>query len=279
MCYSALVKQDLKYLEKKFGSFTIREQFDAYQNISEEYSKLYHRISSRIFPGNFSAVVLKSHDKLVNIPMRYGTFPEMDPKVARKYTSYNVRSDNIESPFWSNAFLKFHGFLVIEKFFEWVEVKDLIKAGIVSLEDVKSEFDRQIDLRRQKATAESLPFKFSPSEKKPPIERKIVIEFYPVDEDSLIVPIIANMEKFGNVLKQGFAIVTTSPSADILQAGHDRSPIFIPENLLNSWLVDESSRKEKYLDLLITLSHDNKNVRWAQLQQASQGNSDVGIVV
>ena len=109
--------------------------------------------------------------------MRYGAYPPahiLDPK---KYTSFNARRDNLTSRFWSEAFLKHHGFIVLDGFYEWVTVKDLLNAGVVKLADIEKEFSRQSAERKEKILADGRKWKPTPTENKNPVDRQIIIEF------------------------------------------------------------------------------------------------------
>lgn len=50
---------------------------------------------------------------------------------------------------------------------------------------------------------------------------------------------------------ESFAIITTEPPADILKAGHDRSPVFLPESAQAIWLQKLKNPKEFLLKNLI----------------------------
>ena len=118
MCYSAIIRQDLRHLEKCLGSIEIRYQGDmSLDNI-------------RVYPGGQAAVITLDHAKVTAQQMRYGTFPPATILNPKNYTSYNARLDNIRSSFWSNAFMVGHGIVNIRKFYEWVAVEKLFRFAV-----------------------------------------------------------------------------------------------------------------------------------------------------
>ncbi|MDG0816264.1 SOS response-associated peptidase [Bdellovibrio svalbardensis] len=60
-------------------------------------------------------------------------------------------------------------------------------------------------------------------------------------------------QKTGEIV-QSFAILTTEPTQEILDAGHDRSPIFLQETACKEWL-DGKMSGERWIEFL-------KNQRW-----------------
>jgi putative SOS response-associated peptidase YedK len=184
--------------------------------------------------------------------MRYGAHPPPQIKDPQRYTTYNARRDNLKSSFWENAFCKHHGFVVLESFFEWVTVKDLIAAGVVKIDAVRAEFARQIEERKQKVLAAQKPFKLTPTEKQEAIFRKIIIEFNSPDAGDLLAPVIFSekLEADGR-LDRGFAIVTDEPSPEIAAAGHDRCPAFLSKPDIMRWIDPKNwGRPQELIALL-----------------------------
>lgn len=252
MCYSAIVKRQISYLEQNYGAIAVRDQLEDYEHRSLEDPKAFPPLRSRIYPGHFAAVIIERDGQRGIEVMRYGAFPPPSIQNAKKYTTFNARRDNLTSSFWSNAFMSQHGFIVLEGFYEWVSVKDLIKAGVVSLKDVEEEFRRQSDARKSKLLAQGKPWKLTPTEKKSPLERAIIIEFKPEDGSDLIAPVIISSAE-GNLSQNfsGFAIVTDDPPFEIEQAGHDRCPVILEPGAEESWL-DFQGLTAKELDEILS---------------------------
>jgi hypothetical protein len=49
MCYSALVKQDLKHLDRRYGALAVREQIENYLDASGQDPKTYPPLKERIW--------------------------------------------------------------------------------------------------------------------------------------------------------------------------------------------------------------------------------------
>ena len=120
MCYSALVKKDIGFLERTFAATLVRETMDHYARAVALDSKKWPPFEMpRIFPGHYAPVVWadESGRKLVE-PMRYGVWPPAFVKDPQRYTTFNARRDNLNSPFWSECWRQHHGILVVEGFYE-----------------------------------------------------------------------------------------------------------------------------------------------------------------
>lgn len=253
MCYSALVKQDLKYLGRRYGALAVREQIDSYLQAATDNSKEFPPLKERIYPGYYAPVIFQRNGETVTEVMRYGAFPPAHIKDPSKYSSFNARRDNLTSSFWGNAFMKHHGFVVLEGFYEWVAVKDLLNAGVVTLKDVEKEFERQSLARREKIEAEGKKWKPTPTEKKPATDRQIIIEFKPEDGEDLVVPVIFsyNEDQGAALQTAGFAVITDDPTAEIERAGHDRCPVILSHEDMATWLNPLAMKPEEFQDFLL----------------------------
>lgn len=252
MCYSALVKRDLKHLQRRYGAIAVREQWDHYEQASNRDQKNFPPLKDRIYPGHFAPIMFMRGSERVVEPMKYGAYAPDHIQDPKKYTTYNARRDNLLSRFWSEAFLVHHGFIVLAGFFEWVAVKDLIKAGIVKLADVEREFERQAAERKAKILSEGKKWKPTPTEQKNALDRQIIIEFTPGDGEDLIVPVIFSFGKDSRGQRgAGFAIVTDEPTPEIARAGHDRCPIVLDPKDLNVWLDPSAMKGAEFQEFLL----------------------------
>jgi putative SOS response-associated peptidase YedK len=242
MCYSALVK---RWTDKNSGlPIMVRDQTDIFERASAADPKKFPPLRERIFPGSYGPVIHHgSGDKLVSELMRYGAYPP-----------HNARRDNLLSPFWSVGFMKHHGFVVLEAFYEWVSVKDVLRAGVVTLAQVKAEFEKQAEERKARILAAGKKYKPTPTELKDPRLRQIVIEFRPDKNDPLLVPTIFSYseegEGFDGGRDPGFAIITDVPTPEIENAGHDRCPVILSREEIELWLNPRSMSEEDFLELL-----------------------------
>jgi putative SOS response-associated peptidase YedK len=150
--------------------------------------------------------------------------------------------------------MKHHGFVVLEAFYEWVAVKDLLQAGVVTMAQVKAEFDKQSEERKVRILAAGKKYQPTPTELKDPRLRQIVIEFKPDDGNPLLVPTILSYSEVGTSFDQGrdagFAIITDVPTAEIAKAGHDRCPVILDWNEIQLWLDPNSLSAKAFIELL-----------------------------
>ena len=250
MCYSALVKRDLDYLHKNYGAIVIRQDLDEFTSTSQSDPKHFPPLHSRIYPGHYAPVIVPDqvHNRVQL--QRYGAYPHPNITNPGRYTTYNARRDNLTSKFWSDAFMQHHGFIVLNGFFEWVEVKDLLKAGVVTLPQVEAEFTRQTEERKAKILIAGKPYRPTATELKPTHLRKIIIQFKPEDGSDLIVPVIFSPSGQLSAFANGFAIITDEPPGEIRSAGHDRCPIILRQDALSIWLHPEH-RTVKEMDAVL----------------------------
>lgn len=80
---------------------------------------------NRIFPGMYSSVLVSVGGKRLLKPMRYQCRPNGKPSFYdRRYPgTYNARRDNLEG-FWKEQFGYSHALMIVDTFFENVEVDD-----------------------------------------------------------------------------------------------------------------------------------------------------------
>lgn len=237
MCYSALVKRDLNDLHRRYGGIVIREQVDDYLQASAAMPKLYPPLADRIYPGHYAPVIYpRAGERVIGI-QRYGAYPPPHIAVPSRYTTFNARLENLSSPFWSQAFGHHHGMVVFRAFYEWVEVKTLLQAGVVSIDQVRATFTQQMDDRRKHVEAAGKVWKPTATEVKDPKLRKIIIEFRPLDGADLLIPVIYSMQQLeGGRIDAGFAVVTYEPPPEISDAGHDRCPVVLEAADMEVWM-------------------------------------------
>ena len=237
MCYSALVKKDLDFLGQHYGASVIRQQISDFKALSAENPKLYPPLHSRIFPGHYAPIIFIENGIRVIKLMRYGAYPPPHIPNPAKYTTYNARRDNLLSSFWSDSFKKHHGFVVLMAMYEWVLVQDLLKAGVVTRDRVAEYFKKQAEGRKVKLLVQGKKYKPTPTELKQLESRRIIIEFKPSNDELLTVPVIFSAYQSTNSVDGwGFAIVTDHPPKEVEEAGHDRSPIILSQEALDTWL-------------------------------------------
>ncbi len=207
MCYSAMVVQSLKTLENRFLAHPIRQSFAEYERKSLQDPKSFKTLEDhpRIYPGYFAPLILSEGKGRVIKPMRYRIRPAWAEKeIPTKYNVFNARLDSLETrKSWEGIFMRQHGLLVFEKFYEWV---------------------------LDEATG-----------------KKKIVSFYPRDKDLMWAPCLWDRWTDGVDSLESFAIITTDPPPEISEAGHDRCPLFLREDLIDTWLNPAGlSKKEMY---------------------------------
>lgn len=163
----------------------------------------------RIFPLHYMSVVCldEKNEKVVR-PMRYLMRPhDKDASFDMKFGGcYNARFDNLENvAWWKDSLLKRHGLIVVKKFYENVPVEKYTKN-----------------------------FKLPDSESE---KENIVLCFTPDDTEYMYIPVLWDVWKSkGQPDLYSAALITDDPLPEISAAGHDRTPIFLKESAIDTWL-------------------------------------------
>ncbi len=252
MCFSALVKRDMKKFGLEFGAQWIREDLERFENRSSLSPKLFPPMKDRIFQGSYAPVLRTMVSGEIGVsPMRYGVYQPSfikDPKIAK---AFNARRDNLTAPYWSEAFQRNHGFVLLDGFYEWVSVNDLLKAGVVRLQEIREQFERETEERKQRIIDAGKKYSMTPTERKDPHFRKIIIKFEPKDQATLYVPVVFTSRILEDgFVDFGFAIVTDDPQREVLAAGHDRSPSFITKEAVVDWNEIKGKSLSDFQDIL-----------------------------
>lgn len=242
MCYSALLRRQYKDLEKRFGKITVRTGMEFVREEEHERPGRAVAQADRVFPGVSGTVLWRDGSDLVQESMYYGAHPpaRISPVRAKSLTTYNARCDNLESPFWEHAFLKQHGLAWLDGFFEWVAVPDLLKAGVVTVDQVRAHFEAQALERKVKLEAQGKKHKLTKTELTDPRFRKIIIQFQPAEQALMLAPVLITQVTKDGKMERRFAIITDDPPPEIAEAGHDRCPIMLTADGAEQWLSDAS---------------------------------------
>lgn len=152
---------------------------------------------SRIYPGYYAPVMVMENGRRVIKPMRYQCRPAGKPAIndTKFPGTYNARRDNLEG-YWRGQFGYTHGLMVVNAFYEHVEVQN----AIGDLEKVILEF-----------------------KPRPP-------------QDMLVACLWSHWHAPGEPDLLSFAAITDEPPAEIAAAGHDRCIIPIKPEHIDAWL-------------------------------------------
>ena len=167
---------------------------------------------NRIFPMVYAGVIIKQDGQNVLTPMRYFCRPAGKPAFYdKKFPGlYNARRDNLEK-FWGEQFGHHHALMVVESFFENVQL-------------------HAMEHRELKAGEEA---------------QNVVLQFTPETAEPLLVACLWSHwtdPKEPDV--RGFAAITDEPPADVVAAGHDRCIVNLKPEHVEAWLAPEGRSTE-----------------------------------
>ncbi len=212
MCFSVYAVQTLSEIESRFGAKPFKAAFDAYERRSQADPKRFKPMleNAQIFPNYWAPIIIKSNDERVILPMRYRLRPAgSTEEVPSKFNLFNARFDSLQSrETWSRIYMKNHGILAFNKFYEWVEDKDS--------------------------------------------KKKKLICFSPRAKDLMWSPVLYDIAKDeGGRALFSFALITNDPPAEVLEAGHDRCPIFLKEEHIDTWLSPQNRTVKDIQEVLL----------------------------
>jgi putative SOS response-associated peptidase YedK len=173
---------------------------------------------NRIFPMVYAGVTIKQHGQSVLTPMRYFCRPAGKPAFYdKKFPGlYNARRDNLEK-FWCEQFGHHHALMVVETFFENVQLHAL-------------------EHRELKAGEEA---------------QNVVLEFTPEPAEPLLIACLWSHWTDPNEPEvRGFAAITDEPPADVAAAGHDRCIVNLKPEHVEAWLTPEGRSAEELQAIL-----------------------------
>jgi putative SOS response-associated peptidase YedK len=172
---------------------------------------------SRIFPFHFvSMLVLDEKGEKVIRPFRYHMRPNGEDESFdfKRGGCYNARLDSLSTvPFWRDSMGKRHGIIVVHKFYENVPTEKYLKHNKLKAADKEKE--------------------------------NIVVCFEPEGVEHMFIPTIWDCwKKKGASPLYSTALITDEPAPEVSKAGHDRTPIFLKESMIDAWLTAKGPTKE-----------------------------------
>lgn len=173
---------------------------------------------SRIFPGWYVPVMIWEDGKRVIKPMRYGCRPAGKPAFYDvKYPgTYNARRDNLQG-FWKNQFGHTHGLIVVNAFYENVNLHKAEGRELAPGEEVEN----------------------------------LVLEFRPrPTQDMLVACLWSKWTGPGEPDLLSFAAITDEPPPEIAASGHDRCIVPIKQGHIDEWLNPGTTDAKRLLEIL-----------------------------
>jgi putative SOS response-associated peptidase YedK len=204
-------ERSLKEKETKKAREEVRIATTKIETLTTKLSDLRRSETSpddnRIFPMVYAGVIIKQDGQNVLTPMRYFCRPAGKPALYdKKFPGlYNARRDNLEK-FWGEQFGHHHALMVVESFFENVQLHAME--------------------HRQLKTGEEA--------------QNVVLQFTPEPAEPLLVACLWSHwtdPKEPDV--RGFAAITDEPPADVAAAGHDRCIVNLKPEYAEAWLAPE----------------------------------------
>jgi putative SOS response-associated peptidase YedK len=161
----------------------------------------------RIFPMVYAGVVVRRGTENLLTPMRYFCRPEGKPAFYdKKFPGlYNARRDNLEK-FWADQFGHHHALMVVESFYENVQLHALEQRDLAAGEQ----------------------------------PRNVVLQFTPQTQEPLLIACLWSRwtdPREPDLL--GFAAITDEPPADVAAAGHDRCIVNLKPDHVEAWLTPD----------------------------------------
>jgi putative SOS response-associated peptidase YedK len=215
-------ERSLKEKETKKAREDVRIATTKIETLTKKLSDLRRSETSpddnRIFPMVYAGVIIKQDGQNVLTPMRYFCRPAGKPAFYdKKFPGlYNARRDNLEK-FWGEQFGHHHALMVVESFFENVQL-------------------HAMQHRELKVGEEA---------------QNVVLQFTPEPAEPLLVACLWSHwtdPKEPDV--RGFAAITDEPPADVAAAGHDRCIVNLKPEHVEAWLAPEGRSTEELQAIL-----------------------------
>jgi putative SOS response-associated peptidase YedK len=215
-------ERSLKEKETKKAREEVRIATTKIETLTTKLSDLRRSETSpddnRIFPMVYAGVIIKRDGQNVLTPMRYFCRPAGKPAFYdKKFPGlYNARRDNLER-FWGEQFGHYHALMVVESFFENVQLHAMQHRELEAGEEAQN----------------------------------VVLQFTPEPAEPLLVACLWSHwtdPKEPDV--RGFAAITDEPPADVAAAGHDRCIVNLKPEHVEAWLAPEGRSAEELQAIL-----------------------------
>ena len=173
---------------------------------------------NRIFPLVYGGVIIKQDGENLLTPMRYFCRPAgKSAFYDKQYPGlYNARRDNLQK-FWSEQFGLQHAIMVVDSFFENVDLHTMQHREFAAREE----------------------------------EQNVVLQFTPKPAQSMLIACLySHWTDPKEPDLRGFAAITDEPPADVAAAGHDRCIINLNLQNVDAWLTPENRSRDELQAIL-----------------------------
>ncbi len=234
MCFSVKVDKDLKNLSQRFDAVVNEKAFDnlkALENSDPGKYKYVFDEDDRIFSKIWAPVICMVKGERQIRPMRYQLLPHFCEDEIYKRVNPETKRE--------------------------VEVKNTFNARIDSLETAHAWKKPFMNFHAV------LPIKQF-YEWVPKNGHKSMISFKPQNNDYLLAPCLYDnwFSSDKSKIIQSFAIITDDPRPEVLEMGHDRTPISLDERSLDQWLNPQNHDKDTIYSILKNPKHDHYEYNW-----------------
>jgi putative SOS response-associated peptidase YedK len=215
-------ERSLKTKETKKSREDVRIATNKIASLTEKLSDLRRSEpkarDNRIFPMVYAGAIVKQNGENLLRPMRYACRPAGKPAFYdKKFPGlYNARRENLEK-FWNEQFGHHHAIMVVESFYENVQL--------------------HVKERRELVAGET--------------EQNIVLEFTPNPPQPMLIACLwSHWTDPHEPDLYGFAAITDEPPPDVASAGHDRCIINLRPEHVEAWLTPEKRGREELQAIL-----------------------------
>lgn len=228
MCFSIHVDQNIEYLANTYKAKINNKAFEYYEKMSLEMPKEFKGFSGqnddeKIYAKYWTPIIISRNGSKEIRPMRYQLLPNFSSEIKYMRTDHNNKRKEISNTF--NARLD-----SLEKRNAWK--KPFMRYhGVVPMRSFYEWVERE--------------------------EGKQQIKIFPKEQSRFFTPCLFDnwYSEDKKIIIQSFAVITTDPTNDILEMGHDRKPIILNESDLDTWLNPSLHSKD---DIYSILKNDKK---------------------
>ena len=198
MCFSVKIERDLKKLSAFFNAMPVPKAFQGLRRNTEQFPKMFKvpGEDNIIYPNTFAPVIVYVNGQKLIRPMRYRVRPSGSREEVP--TKYNLFNARMDSLFKKKTWKRLVG--VNHCLFPFKEFYEWVPGG-------------------EKG-------------------KKRLVTFYPLEKELMWSPGLFDTwtSQDGSLSFESFALITVDPPSEVLEQGHDRSPLFLSADFVDEWL-------------------------------------------